>query len=226
MQKSLQKKARVANVFLSLYIGLLIAPVIMIDRLSIEDQWIFWDMLNISRPLLLIGALYLGAANITTKVLSCFAGMLTAWLLADFLLLTFAEGLTSEIIIRNVTASLFLALSLFISGNLYFSGSKKLASDKYSKKGTFLVNSGPRFWAEIFASFFKMPFGRQKLVIESREFCFKKRIFSENEHVFDGKSNYSRIENIPLERARAFIGTRWSVFSNCYRIIKRIRNGR
>lgn len=96
-------------------------------------------------------------------------------------------------------------------------------SDAYTAEDCFLVYKRPHCMLGSICALITAPYGHCSLLIQNREFTYKKGIVIEREFSMTNNLTFKKIQMINISEARDLLGVKWSLRNNCFSTFNRFR---
>ena len=209
-----------------LYLVVLIRFFQILSNSLLPEPWdyIVWDLVNLTIPVILLAYLYklFPVIQLKQKIFIVFIGLMTLWIITDYCILIVVENFYEVYRLRMVVLYVFIALFGLMGANIFFKAYVSI-SDEYATDGCYMVYLRPRKLQEFLIAQFTAPYGQSRLVIHGREFTFKKGTMIERPHKYRSKFIYKRIDNVYLDDARKLVDERWSPWNNCFTVFNRFK---
>lgn len=195
--------------------------VICYRHIPAEFDVLVWVLFILIQPILLSLAIKKLVHNPKIKIINFVVLVTSVCLLCNFLLEWFLYDY-----FKNISVLLNILLFLIIIP-LSFNAIFRLFqfnNTPYNAEKTYLAYKKPKNFFGLVGSLINSPYGHCFLVTNGQKFYFSKGHLHEAEYIHNKNICLKKIRYVSLHRARDLIGTKWSIFNNCFTVFRRLNN--
>lgn len=216
-RKTLKEKAFSIALLLTLILLFKFGNTLISFRVLSEDSaWVAFNLSQFieSAILPLVGILLCKPKDVIARTLLLSIFIFNMFSLLEYCILLFNPTLFFA------TSTIFLCFIIPVLYR-YISDSVQLKSSEYCSSKSFLVYKRPRNLSGSICALVTAPYGHCSLVTLGKEFAYKNGILIEREFLPSNNLTFQKIPQVELVSVRAMLGTKWSVFNNCFRTFKK-----
>lgn len=180
-----------------------------------------WILFILFQPILLSLAIKNLVSNPKIKIINFVVLITSVCLLCNFLLEWFLYDYFKNIsVVLNI---LMFLIIIPLSFNAIFR-LFQFSNTYYNAEKTYLAYKKPKNFFGLVGSLINSPYGHCFLVTNGRKFYFSKGYLHETQFMYTNDICLKKIKYISLHKARTLLGTKWSLFNNCFTVFQRLNN--
>lgn len=217
LKKTLKERAFLIVLLLTLILLSKFGNTLISFRILSEDSaWVAYNIALHTESVILpfVGIILCKSKEVLIRTLLLSIFLFNMFSFFEYCILTFNPKLFF------VTSTIFLCFIIPVLYR-YISDSVQLKSSEYCSSKSFLVYKRPRNLSGSICALVTAPYGHCSLVTLGKEFSYKNGVLIEREFSPSNNLTFQKIPRVELNSVRAMLGTKWSIFNNCFRTFKK-----